>query len=371
MFRLKKQFYFLTTVGFGRGIIPILIFIVDYKFDDKITGQFSADIALVSLFSFIVMLGGSVAIYREGCENKSLALPLLNSHILLGLILLYCLFYINILDISVYSLSLLIYSSELIESYLRSINKDLEMMIISSIKFFSVVSFFWFLDINCALTVISYITTLVIIIFLILNSRIKKSNFGLIKPYSWYSLFIGIFAWVINSSDKYIASKLIALESLRDYSITYTLGLPIILFGSVLNLIYSREYFNGRFDFETLFKSYVKWILFCSTIVYFFQFVIHKTFFSAFDLPYIFFINLSMIFISVYGFLQLPLIKSRKLHFILVISIICGVFNLVLNIIGLQFFSWRIMYFTTLVTSLLSFYIIFKKLKHEIIDNIA
>ena len=61
-----KIIYFTISVGLARGVYTILLLIIDYRFDDVITGNSASKIAIISLLSFIFQYGGVLSVFREG-----------------------------------------------------------------------------------------------------------------------------------------------------------------------------------------------------------------------------------------------------------------------------------------------------------------
>lgn len=356
--RIFQLIYFSISVGLTRGVFIVLLFIIDYKYDEFFSGKFSSNLALLSLIIFLSFFGGNVSIYREGNSDIKKTISLFNTHVFFGFILLTIIYNLDLVDKFVYSIALLSLITTLSETLLRSLNKDFNMMLVSLIKFFVMTLSYFFLEFNESTNLIFSISISSFFLIFLFLGKLNKKNYARIKNYSFHSLIIGVSAWAINSSDKYISSYFISFEDIRSYSITYSVAAPILLIGGVINLIYSREYFKNHNTFNHYFFRFIKIMFLNLIIVSIFQFITHNYFYNNFDIYNLIFINISMFLILIYGFLQLPYIKSRNMVEIIKISLISGIFNIVCNIIFLQLFGWKILYITTLLTSLLSLILI-------------
>ena len=118
------------------------------------------------------------------------------------------------------------------------------MMLTSFTKFNLILGAFLIFDFNFASVFLFWISLSIITLNIFLNG-FSIRNYTKIEFYSWHTLLIGLFAWLINSSDKFISLYFISPENLRDYSVTYALGAPLLLTGGIFNLILSRDYFKG------------------------------------------------------------------------------------------------------------------------------
>jgi hypothetical protein len=372
MQKILQLIYFSISVGLTRGVFVVLLFIIDYKYDEFFTGEFSSNLALLSLIIFLSFFGGNVSIYREGSSNIKKAKNLFNTHVFCGFFLLTILYQSDLVNKFIYSIALLSLICDLSETFFRSIKKDFNMMLVTLIKFIVLTLSYYFLEFNEATNFIFSISISSFILTFLFLGKLNLKNYTRIKSYSFHSLIIGISAWAINSSDKYMSSYFISFDDLRIYSITYSIAAPVLLIGGVFNLIYSREYFKNNNTFNHYFFKFIKLTILNLIIVSIFQCIIFHYFYSSFDIYNLIFINISMCLILIYGFLQLPYIKSRNMIEIIKISAISGLFNIVSNIIFLQVFGWKILYLTTLLTSVLSLIlIILNKKNNETFNNLS
>jgi len=372
MQKILQLVYFSISIGLTRGVYIVLLFIIDNKYDDFFTGEFSSNLALLSLIIFISTFGGNVSIYREGASDIKKSTSLFNTHVICGVLFLTTLYQLNLVTKFIFSIGIFSLLCDLMETYCRSINKDFNMMLATLVKFFVLTLSYYLLDFNKATTLIFLISIILFLLLFIYFGKLNIKNYERIKNYSFHSLIIGVSAWAINSSDKYISSYFISFDELRNYSITYSIAAPILLIGGVFNLIYSREYFKKKSSFNHYFFKFIKLTTINLIIVSILQYITYLHFYNSFDIYNLFFINLSMYLLLIYGFLQLPFIKSRNMTEIIKISVISGLFNILSNIIFLPIYGWIVLYVTTLLTSLLSLILITINNKHnETFNNLS
>ena len=204
MKNITKIIYFTISRGFSKGVYAILLFIIDYRFDDVVTGNSSAKIAVISLLSFLIMYGGGDSIFREGVIHFKKAKRLLNTHILIGFLSILIIYLTGLIDEFTFSIALLTLFFNLIESYYKSKYQDFVMMIISMSKFILIIGAFSFFNFDFASVFLFWLSICLVVLYIVLTG-FRIVNYSKIELYSWHSLLIGVFFLFINSRDKYIS----------------------------------------------------------------------------------------------------------------------------------------------------------------------
>ena len=342
----KRQFWFFSTAIFSRAWIIFCFLIIDWFFDVKVSAEWSVNIALISLLSFVFISGGGVTVFRESAVDPSEGKKRLFSHTIIGVVIGVCvmIFYPRF---EVVSLALIASQMDLLEARYKGLDRHVAMALSQILKIalilFAVISILF--SAAFIVTIVTFEVLLLLWIF-----RESTAVFKLPKGYAYQNILIGLLAWIINSSDKVIASWYLGDNDLRVYSLTYFTGY-FILFGSTLfTNMSSKKFIEGvttknRYLFITFSRIYPVWA-FLSLIVL----VIGSLFYDM-DIYGGLLILSSATFLGFYSIGQLEHVRNGNLALILKINIVAGVVNLSVNFMFLPIYGVVTLYLSSALAS--------------------
>jgi hypothetical protein len=344
----KRQIWFFSSAVFSRVWIILSFLIIDWFFDVKVSAEWSVNVAVISLMSFLFMFGGGVAVFRESTLNPLEGKKRLFSHTIIG-------FALSVIVMTFYprfevvTLALIASQLDLLEARYKGLDRPVVMAFSQMLKvvliLFAIVSI-----LSMEIFVVLIMTFEVLVLLWII--RESSTVIELPMRYSYHNIIIGSLAWIVNSSDKVIASWYLNDNDLRVYSLTYFTGYFILFGSSLFTNLSSQKFVHGGkrniiFLFTSFLRTYPIWAFLSLSVL-----ILGSSYYGM-DSSGGLLILLSSTLIGFYSIGQLEHIRNGNLAPIVKINMIAGVINLVVNIVFLPIYGVVTLYFSSVLASVI------------------
>ncbi|NPV51595.1 MAG: oligosaccharide flippase family protein [Candidatus Methanofastidiosum sp.] len=231
------------------------------------------------------------------------------------------------------------------------------------------------LGITIGLLITYIVTTLIMVLFIILNIGFKVPKFIHIKEYLSFSVPTipsNLSYWIVDSSDRYIIGILLGTSFVGYYSPGYSLGQIITMlfvpFSTLLPSVVSKYYDeNKNQELRTVLTYSLKiFLIFAIPSVVSIS-LLSKPLLIILTTPEIAtngylvtpFVAISALLTGIFGIYVLIIILKKKTKLIGVVWIIAAIFNLIFNITLVPYFGIIAAAFVTLIAYAIAFVIIF------------